>query len=243
MKAEFSTTQWSQVLGARDGCDSEADHALESLCRTYWYPLYAFVRRQGHDQEAARDLTQAYFAELLEKDFLKEVEPELGRFRSFLLVSLKHFLSHERDRAQALKRGGGARIFSLDAEGAEERLSGEAVDQLTPEQIFERQWALTVLERALERLRQEACESGSENQFEKLKSYLTGDAARAPYREVAADLSLSEGAVRAAVLRLRKRFGKSLRAEIAETVADPAEVDDEIRHLLTVIRPWQGLQA
>ena len=193
MKADFSTTQWSRVLSARDGSASEAGHALETLCQTYWYPLYAFVRRQGHDPDAARDLTQAYFTELLEKDFLKEVEPELGRFRSFLLASLKHFLSHERDRAQALKRGGGARLFSLDAEGAEERLSAEAADQLTPEQIFERQWALTVLERALEHLRQEALKSGQENQFEKLKPYLTGDAGRASYREVAADLSLTEG--------------------------------------------------
>ena len=243
MKPEFSTTQWSQVLSARDGSGSEAGHALESLCQIYWYPLYAFVRRQGYDQEEARDLTQAYFAELLEKDFLKEVQPELGRFRSFLLASLKHFLSHERDRVQALKRGGCARTFSLDVQGAEERLSAEASEQLTPEQIFERQWALTVLDRALERVRQQSAKSGTENHFDKLKPYLTGDAAGAPYRDVAADLNLTEGAVRAAVLRLRKRFGESLRAEIGETVADPAEIDDEIRRLLTVLQPWQGTQA
>jgi RNA polymerase sigma-70 factor (ECF subfamily) len=233
----FTTTQWSRVLSARDGSDSDARSALESLCHTYWYPLYAFVRRQGHDPEEARDLTQAYFAELLEKNFLKAVEPSAGRFRSFLLASLKNFLSHERDRGRALKRGGGAQIISLDTANAEARLGAEAADLLTPEEIFERQWALTVLERALERLRRDSAELGSETQFETLKGYLTGEASRAPYSEVAAELGMSEGAVRTAVHRLRKRFGKMLRAEIADTVADPAHAADEIRHLLSVIQP------
>lgn len=225
---------------AQDGSDSEARRALEELYETYWHPLYAFVRRQGHDPDSASDLTQAFFTELLENDFLKAVGPSGGRFRSFLLASLKHFLSHERDRERALKRGGGARIISLDAQSAEERLGGIAADSLTPEQVFERQWALTVLERALERLRRESSELGSDDRFERLKGYLTGDAMRTPYCEVALELGMSEGAVRGAVHRLRKRFGKMLRAEIADTVADPAEADDEIRHLLAVIRPWQA---
>ena len=152
MKAEFSTTQWSRVLTARDGSDSDAHRALETLCQTYWYPLYVFVRRQGHDDDVARDLTQAYFAELLEKDFLKDVEPGLGRFRSFLLASLKHFLTHERDRTKALKRGGGARTISLEELPIEAQYSDKAADHLTPEELFERQWALTVLDRAVKLL-------------------------------------------------------------------------------------------
>jgi RNA polymerase sigma-70 factor (ECF subfamily) len=233
----FNTTQWSRVLRARDGADSEARDSLAALCQTYWYPLYAFVRRQGHDPDAARDLTQAYFTELLEKDFLKSVEPSAGRFRSFLLASLKHFLSHERDRERALKRGGGAQIISLDTEDAEARLGGETADLLTPEEIFERQWALTVLERALERLRKDSIESDSEARFEVLKGYLTGEAGRAPYSEAAEKLGTTEGAVRTAVHRLRKRFGRMLRTEISDTVADPADAADEIRHLLSVIQP------
>jgi len=236
----FPTTHWSRVLKARDGSDSEARGALETLCQTYWHPLYVFVRRQGHDSDDARDLVQAYFAELLEKGFLKSVEPGLGRFRSFLLASLKHFLSHERDRMRALKRGGETQTISLDAAATAGLEAQIASHHLSPEELFERQWALTVLERALARLRQAARESHAEAQFEILKPYLTGEAGRTPYSDVAEPLGMSEGSVRAAVLRLRKRFGKALRAEISETVSDPSEVDDEIRRLLLVIRPFQG---
>ena len=234
----FESTTWGRVRTARDGSDSEARRALEELCQTYWQPLYAFVRRQGHDRDAACDLTQAYFAELLDKDFLKAVDSSAGRFRSFLLASLKHFLSHQRDRERALKRGGGAQKISLDSEGAEQRLGGELADGLTPEEIFEHNWALTVLERAMERLRQEEARSGREQHFERFQDYLTGAAAAAPYREAARDLGMSEAAVRKAVVRLRRRFGRALRAEILHTVADADEADDEIRHLLTVIQPW-----
>jgi len=226
------------VCSARDGSDSEARLALQDLCQTYWNPLYAFVRRQGHDPDEARDLTQAYFTELLEKDFLKAVEPAAGRFRSFLLVSLKHFLSHERNRDRALKRGGGVQTIPIDAESAEQGLAGDAANRLTPEQIFERRWALTVLQRSIDRLRRASREMGSAAQFELLKGYLTGDAARAPYSEVALELGMTEGAVRGAVHRLRKRFGKMLRAEVAETLADPGEADGEIRYLLSVVQPW-----
>lgn len=239
MSAGFSTTRWSQVLAARDGSDTAARDALETLCQTYWHPLYAFVRRQGYDPDAARDLVQAYFAELLEKHFLGAVDPARGRFRSFLLGSLKHFLSHERDRERALKRGGNARILSLDEGTDAPGLELPASDQLTPEEAFERQWAWTVLERALARVRKAARESQGQAQLEVLEPHLTGDAGRTPYSEVAEQLGLSEGAVRAAVLRLRKRFGRALRAEIAQTVADSADVDDEVRRLLTVVRPWQ----
>lgn len=243
MGEEFITTEWSRVLAARDGSDSDARCALETLCQTYWYPLYAFVRRQGYEPDEARDLTQAYFAELLEKDFLDDVEPDRGRFRSFLLASLKNFMSHERDRARALKRGGATVTISLEETTVDGYIDDQPVDRLTPEEVFERKWALTVLQRAIERVRQEVRDSGTEARFEVLKPYLTGEAGRAPYREVATELGMSEAALRGAVLRLRRRFGKALRTEVTDTVADPAEVDDEIRRLLTVIRPWHGLQS
>jgi len=236
----FESTQWSRVRTARDGSDSAARRALEELCQTYWQPLYVYVRRQGHDPDTASDLTQAFFAELLGRDFLKAVRPSAGRFRSFLLASLKNFLSHQREREQALKRYKRQHKISLDSEGFEQSLGGALADHLTPEQIFERQWALTVVDRAMERLRQDAAKSGNEVPFDHLKDHVSGGAAAASYREVAADLGMSEAAVRKAVQRLRKKFGQMLRAEILDTVADPAEVDHEIRHLLTVSRPWHG---
>jgi len=235
----FTTTQWSRVQRAKGGADTEARQALEELCQIYWHPLYAFIRRQGYDPATAQDLTQAYFTELLAKDFLGAVDPSAGRFRSFLLASLKNFLSHERDRDRALKRGGGTRSISLDTETAEMGLGDGAEDQLTPEQTFERRWALTVLERSLERLRNAAVGSGVEDNFERLKPYLTGEDMRAPYGDVASELGMTEGAVKTAIYRLRKSFGGMLRAEIAETVADPVDIDDEIRHLLAVVQPLQ----
>jgi RNA polymerase sigma-70 factor (ECF subfamily) len=240
MRTQFATTSWSQVLAARDGTDTEARDALERLCETYWYPLYAYVRRRGHDPEAARDLTQGFFAELFENETLRQVEPSAGRFRSFLLACLKHFLSHERDRAKTLKRGGGTSPISLDAAAAEKRYDREPAVDLTPEEVFERRWALTVVERALGRLRQEADEKGHPQRFIRLAVYLTGETPRLPYREVASELAMSEGAVKVAVHRLRRRFGELLRAEVAETLADPAETDQEVRHLLLVIRPFKA---
>jgi RNA polymerase sigma-70 factor (ECF subfamily) len=237
---EFATTNWSQVLTARDGFGTDARRALAALCEAYWYPLYAYVRRQGHDADTARDLTQGFFAELLEKDSLQNVDPAAGRFRSYLLTSLQHFLSHERDKARALKRGGGTHTISLDTGAAEKRFKLEPTEALTPETVFERGWALTVLELTLERLRLEAVESGGGMQFERLKAYLTGEEPRIPYREVAEELAMTEGAVKMAVHRLRRRFGRLLRAEIAETVADPAEVDDEVRHMLMAISPLEA---
>ena len=190
-----------------------------------------------NDPETARDLTQGFFADLLGRDFLEPVDPAKGRFRAFLLASLKNFLGHERERAQALKRGAGIPTLSLDAEDAERRFGREPVEKLTPEQIFERRWGLTIMERAMARL--EAASSSRAGQFDRLKGYLTGAEPAVAYREVAADLGLSEGAVKTAVHRLRQDYGRFLREEIAATIADPGDLDDELRHLLTVIRPWQ----
>ena len=237
---DFATTSWSQVLAARDGSSTESRQALEALCQTYWYPLYAFVRRQGHGAEEALDLTQAYFIELLEKDYLKNVEPSLGRFRAFLKVSVKHFLSKERDKASALKRGGQTTILSFDAEDAEARYRHEPVEELTPEDVFERRWAITLLEHVFDELQQEFAQADKEDEFEKFKGFLVGEEPKIPYRQAAEELGTSVSAVKASVHRLRQRFGKMLREQIAATVADPAEVDDELRHLLGVITPFQA---
>jgi RNA polymerase sigma-70 factor (ECF subfamily) len=234
----WTTTSWTQVLAARDAPSSESRLALESLCRTYWYPLYAFVRRQGEGPEDARDLTQAYFARLLEKGYLDDYDPARGRFRVFLMASMRNFLSKEREKARAWKRGGQAEILSIDEVDPEGRYRHEPVDRLDPEQVFERRWALTLLERVLDRLREEQAAAGRDAEFGRLKGLLTGDRPKVPYRDVGAELGISEAAVKASVHRLRKRFGALLREAIAETVASPYEVDDEVRHLLGRISPW-----
>ena len=236
MSNRFATTQWNVVLTARDGNDAQARRALEALCESYWYPLYAYVRRRGHSADEAADLTQAFFADLLGRDFLGGIDRSKGRFRSFLLASLEHFLSRERDKATALKKGGGVRPVPLDAREAEDRYKLEPEDRRTPEMLFERRWGLTVLERAMERLRAEFADQPE--RFERLRPSLTG-AEPDKYSEVAGALGMSETAVKAAVHRLRQRYGRLLRDEIAETVADPAEVDAEVRHLLAVVQPWQ----
>lgn len=239
----FTTTSWSQVLTAVEGSGAEARRAMAELCEAYWYPLYAYIRRHGHDPEEARDLTQAYFVYLLEKEVLRGVDPAAGRFRTYLLNSLQYFLSHEREKAQALKRGGDTRTLSLDSEAAETRYGYEPADELTPEQVFEHRWAMTVLERTMERLRTESGEGDDRRQFERLQGYLTGQEPHIPYREVAAELEMTEGAIRGAVHRLRRRFGRLLLEEIAETVSDPADVEDEARHMLQVTTPWEAQQG
>jgi RNA polymerase sigma-70 factor (ECF subfamily) len=223
------------VLAAREAPSQESRRALEALCRTYWYPLYVFVRGEVHDADAARDLTQAYFAELLEKGYLEDYDPSRGRFRTFLKTSVRHFLSKEREKAHTLKRGGHAQVFSLDTKDAEGRYGSEPTDGVTPEEIFERRWTLTLLERVLERLRQEQNEAEKGRQFSLVEGFLTGQESETSYREVAATLETSEGAVKTAVHRLRQRFGQLLREEIAETVSSPDQVDDEVKHLLRVI--------
>jgi RNA polymerase sigma-70 factor (ECF subfamily) len=208
------------------------------LCEAYWQPLYCYALRRGCGAEDARDLTQGYFALLLEKDYLGDVRLREGRFRSFLLRSFTNFLSKERDRARALKRGGGKVPLPLDTASEGSSPLG-AVDMLTPEAVFERQWALEVLERALDRLRREAVAAAREAEFARLSEYLTGDEPGEPYSEVARELGTSEGAIKATVHRLRRRYGRILREEIAATVADPEDIDAELRHLLSVVRPWE----
>lgn len=238
----FQTTNWSLVLAARDEPSAAGREALGALCEIYWYPLYACVRASGHDPDASRDLTQEFFALLLEKDLLEGVHPEAGRFRSFLLASLKHFLSHQRDKARALKRGGGTRFISLDSAAAEDRFASEPADRLTPEEVFERRWALTVLDHAVEALSAEFVARGERERFERLRQFLTGQEPHASYREVASELAMTEEAVRAAIVRLRRQLGRALREQIADTVATPDELDDEVRYLLrTVERPVRAL--
>ena len=236
MGEKVATTQWSQVLAARDGADSEARRALESLCQTYWQPLYAYIRRQGSNPEEARDLTQAYFAEFLDKDFLQHVDPTKGRFRAFMLASLRNFLSKARDSDRTLKRGGGTTTLSLDSETAEDGYTRQPADRMTPEDVFEHRWALTVLDGAIDRLGRTYASAGNEKVFEHLRAYLTSADPELPYREIAEILEMSEGAVKTAVHRMRKRFGECLRTELSQTVDNPADIDSEARHLLQVIR-------
>jgi RNA polymerase sigma factor (sigma-70 family) len=203
------------------------------LCENYWYPLYAFVRRAGHSPHDAQDLTQEFFARLIAKSWLHDVHPERGRFRSFLLVAMKHFLANEWDRARRLKRGGGQAVISLDAGLAEERYAREPTDAMSAEQIFDRRWAFTLLERVLGRLRAEFAAIGKAVVFAELEPGLTG--AKLDYATIAARLSLSEGAVRIAVHRLRLRYRDLVRAEIAETVDTEADIEAELKHLFAAL--------
>lgn len=237
-RTEFPPTDWDAVRVAALARDTLGRDALAELCETYWTPLYAFVRRQGVGVEEARDLTQSYFELLLEKSFLKEVKPERGRFRAFLLASLKHFLSNHRDHERAKKRAPARRVLSLDTEQAEERLRLASTHHLDPEQVYEQRWALTLLERALQRLEAESAgDAESRLRFEKLRAFLTSGEPCPSYEKVAAELGLREGAVKTAVYRLRRRFGEILRAEVAKTVVHPEEVDEELRHLLLSLVP------
>lgn len=238
MQSRFATTSWTTVLAARTTASTESRNALESLCRTYWYPLYALVRHLGHDADGARDLTQSYFAELLEKGYLEDYDPARGRFRVFLKASLENFLSKQRDKERTWKRGGRTEVLSLDTPDVESRYQHEPVDRMNPEEIFERRWALTVLERALGQLRKEQEDAGRGPEFARLEGFLTGLETMTPYREVAAELGTSESVVKTTVHRLRERFGVVLRAEIADTVSSPDQIDDEVKHLLGVIAPW-----
>jgi RNA polymerase sigma-70 factor (ECF subfamily) len=236
LSAGFHTTHWSVVLAAREGHSSQAQQALSELCQSYWYPLYAFIRRRGNGPTEAEDLTQAFFARLLEKDFIGDLTPGRGRFRSFLLAALKHFLANEWDRARAEKRGGGKPLLSLDDDQAESRYRVEAVDHTTPETLFEQRWAWTVLEQVMARLRQEFVSTEKAELFEHLKSFLlVGKPDAKAYAEVADRTGLKEGTVKVAVHRLRRRYGELLRAQIAQTVADPTDVEDELRYLIRVL--------
>ncbi len=227
----FATTHWSVVVRAGDSQSPEASSAMERLCRTYWYPLYVFVRRKGYSHEDASDLTQAFFARFLEKDYLKAVHESLGKFRTFLLTSMTHFLANEWDRSKARKRGGGQRVISLDDATAEERYRIEPVEHTTPETLFERRWAETVMGLVLDRLAGET----QPQRFEVLKRFLMEDKGAVSYDEAAAELGMSVPAITSAIHRLRVRFSALLVEEVSNTVDNPEGVESELRHLLAAL--------
>jgi RNA polymerase sigma-70 factor (ECF subfamily) len=232
--SQFATTHWSLVLAARDRAEPGADEALAGLCSLYWYPLYAYVRRRGHGADEAHDLTQEFFARLLERDFLAGVDRGKGKFRAFLLAACSHFLANERDRVRAKKRGGGRAILSLSAADAEGRYSAEPADALTPEKLFERRWAMALLQQVMTRLRDEFEAKDKGRLFDRLRGFLVGEKG-AGYRQAADELGLSEGAVKVAVHRLRQRYRELLHAEIGRTVGAPEEVEEEVRALFAAL--------
>jgi RNA polymerase sigma-70 factor (ECF subfamily) len=231
----FATTRWSLVSAAAGQNTDAARAALAELCELYWYPLYAFVRRQGVDADAASDLTQGFFARFIELESLQSARQDRGRFRSYLLGAVKHFIANERQRAIAQKRGGGTKIVSFDPHDAETRYQREPAHHLTPEHVFERRWALLLIERALEQVAEEMRSRGKAKEFDRLRPFLVEDAGDDSYRIAGQELGLSEGAVKVLIHRLRRRFREHLRANIAETVSSPDDVDDEIRHLFTCL--------
>ena len=230
---QFATTRWSVVLAAGDRGSAGATAALEVLCGTYWFPLYAYARRRVTGIDEAQDLTQAFFARLLEKNDLAAADPGRGKFRAYLLTAFRHFLSNEWNRARARKRGGGQLPISLDFESGEERIQLEPADTLTPEQLFERKWILTLLERVFSQLADEYRRIKKTDQFNAFKPFITGSGDAGDYGELADELGLTVGATKVAVHRLRRRYRKLLRAEIAETVDNPDHVDDEINQLFS----------
>jgi RNA polymerase sigma factor (sigma-70 family) len=231
----FATTHWTVVLTAGRRATPEADRALEELCRTYWYPLYAYVRRRGHSPPDAQDLTQEFFARLLAKHWIESADREKGRFRTFLLTARSRFLANEWDRAGTQKRGGHAVHLPLDTETAETRYEADSALSLTPDRLYDRHWAMTLLDRALSRLRTEQERAGKAKEFAVLSPFLTAERGSIPYAQAAAQLGVSEAAARQAVHRVRKRFREMFREEITQTVAVPEEVDEEIRHLLAAL--------
>ena len=232
-QSQFPTTRWTLVVAAGDPHRKEARSALASLCENYWYPLYAFLRRRGYPVEQAQDLTQEFFMRVLEGRYLDRADPERGRFRSFILTSLKFFVADEEDRQRARKRGGGA-LVPLEFSAGEERYQREPSHNETPERIFERRWVLSMLDRVVERLRNEFVQHGRPEHFERLKGFLLGQA-DAPYATLAREMNTSEGALKVAIHRLRKRYRDLFRQEIADIVADPAEVESELRYLAAVL--------
>src|SRR2546430_7258053 len=231
----FATTHWSVVLAANQQTSPQGTEALEKLCRAYWYPLYAFIRRCGYDSHGAQDLTQGFFTRLLEKNYLAQADRQKGRFRSFLLAALKHFLSDEQDKARAQKRGGGQALISLDEQTAEGRYRLEPADVMSAEKLFERRWALTLLEQARSRLREEYVAAGKAEFYNQVKILEGEEKSRVTYAELAARLGTTESAIKSAVPRLRRRYAELVREEIAHTVNNPNEIDVEIRHLIAVI--------
>jgi RNA polymerase sigma factor (sigma-70 family) len=239
---EFHTTRWSIIAAAAERASPKNREALTELCRQYWYPIYAFARRSGYDAHDSQDLTQSFFQHLLEQNALNRATPAKGRFRTFLLASFQNHLSHFRERARAIKRGGGQQLLSLDGETAEDRYWHEPADDLTPEKIFEARWTMTVLAEAMSRLSEEYASQGKTATFEALKSFLDPINAKTPpsYEEAADGLRVSVGAVKTLIYRLRKRYTALLREEVASTVLDPADIDDELRALCDALIASEG---
>jgi len=232
----FATTHWSLVLDAGRRSAPEAEAALEMLCRAYWFPLYAFARRRGYSPDDAADLTQEFFSRLIEKSFLESADPERGRFRTFLLTIFQRFLAKEFDRSQAIKRGGGLTQFPIDFEDGETRYADSLTDEQTPERIFERQWALTMLQRVVDQLRTEYLSKGKIELFEQCRSFLVGSTATIASAETASKLNMTEGALRVAIHRLRERYRELLRSEVAGTILDETTIDDELLQLRRAIQ-------
>jgi RNA polymerase sigma factor (sigma-70 family) len=231
--SNFPTTRWTMVIAAADTQRKDARSALVSLCEGYWYPLYAYIRRRGYPADQAQDLTQEFFIRVLEGRYLDRADPEKGRFRAFLLTSMKFFLADEADRIRAQKRGGGT-VLSLEFSSGEDRYQREPAHDETPERIFEQRWALSVLDRVVDKLRKEFVHHGRPEHFERLKVFLLGQS-DAPYAALAREINTSEGALKVAIHRLRKRYRALFRQEIADTVADPAEVGPELRFLAAAL--------
>ena len=227
----FATTHWTVVLAAGQRSTPQSDLALEQLCKTYWFPLYAYVRRRGHTKEDAEDLTQAFFARFLARNYLEGLRAERGRFRAFLLASLKHFLANEWDKSQRQKRGGNIPHLSLDWQTADTKFQVAAVNEPSPDRAFDREWAVTLLAKVIEQLQKECEAEDKAKLFEQLKIFLTTGKAGTAQAEVAKALDMEEGTVRVAIHRLRKRYRQLLRDEIAQTLADAADVDEEMRAL------------
>jgi len=231
----FTATHWSVVLTAGQTSAPGAAEALEKLCRTYWYPLYAYVRRKGHSPHDAQDLTQEFFARLLARNYLETVGREKGKFRSFLLAALNHFLADERDRALAAKRGGGKVFLSLDEQDAETRYQADVASPLSPDQIYDKRWATTLLEQAFAKLRQESVAAEKGERFDRLKIFLEDGTEPGDYAALGVELGMAANTVAAAVHRLRQRYRELVRAEIANTVASPDEINEEMRHLFAAL--------
>jgi len=232
----FATTHWSVVLAAGQSPAPSAQAALEKLCRTYWFPLYAFARRQGHSPEDAQDLTQEFFSRLLQKNYLARADPDRGKFRTFLLRSLRNFLINEWKREGRLKRGGGVEFISIDTTTAEDRYAAQVADAFDPDAEYETRWAVNLIELVLNALRQEFSAADKAPLFEELKGFVWGDKSTASYADIAKHLNLTEGNVKVTVHRLRQRFRELLRAEVANTVERPEDIDSELRHLISVLK-------
>ncbi len=234
MGQRFATTHWTLVIAAGNAASPDAERALASLCETYWFPVYAFVRRGGRDPDAAKDLTQAFFTRVLEKHYFAEARQDRGKFRSFLLTSVAHFLANQHDRDRAEKRGGGQHLLPLEFDDGERTFLREPVDAATPERLYERRWALAVIDAAMQRVRRKYEKTERAELFSRLQPSLTGEEPSS-YAELAAELTSTEGALRVAVHRLRRQFASSLREVVAETVQRPEDVEGELRHLLTAV--------